>query len=263
MHGLLDQIEDYYHNKTGNENLDVQISDDHVYIGNERFEIEKNGEDLGSDLYNELEREDISKGNGPYQHKLSGDDLERSKTMTPDQIKVLAGVTEEKVVEAPDYRLQAQRETMNLSDQAILELVASLYEKLDKLGHREETDAEYFDDLYKRHPNESEEELNELGYGSSTTAQPSRATINKQNSNVANRRYNNTIQDQNRDAKATNRTVAGSNIQATGQGAVRAGSEDPDDIERANNANQTGVNAQQANANAQEIERLKQLAMGG
>ena len=59
----------------------------------------------------------------------------------------------EKVDEAKDYRLQAQRETMNLSDQAIVELVASLYKKLDELGHREETDAEYFDDLYKRYPN--------------------------------------------------------------------------------------------------------------
>jgi len=263
MHGLLDQIEDYYHYMTGNENLDVQISDDHVYIGNEKFDIYKDGENLGSDLYNELEREDISKGKGPYQHKLSGDDLEKSKTMTPDQIKVLAGVTEEeKVVEGPDYRLQAQRETMNLSDQAIVELVASLYKKLDELGHREETDAEYFDDLYKRYPNESEEELNELGYGSSSTAQPSRATINKQNSNVANRRYNITVQDQNRDAKVANKTVAGSNIQATGQGAVRAGSEDPDDIERAHNSNQANANAEQASVNAQEIERLKQLAMG-
>ena len=201
MHGLLDQIEDYYHYMTGNDNLDVQISDDHVYIGNEKFDIYKDGENLGSDLYNELEREDISKGKGPYQHKLSGDDLEKSKTMTPDQIKVLAGVTEEKV--------------------------------------------------------------NELGYGSSTTAQPSRATINKQNSNVANRRYNITVQDQNRDAKVANKTVAGSNIQATGQGAARTGMDNPDDIERANNAYQSNANAEQANVNAQEIERLKQLALGG
>ena len=308
MHGLLDQIEDYYHYMTGNDNLDVQISDDHVYIGNEKFDIYKDGENLGSDLYNELEREDISKGKGPYQHKLSGDDLEKSKTMTPDQIKVLAGIKEEKVVEGPDYRLQAQRETMNLSDQAIVELVASLYEKLDKLGHREETDAEYFDDLYKQYPNnesvkedekprqdawgprgrefeelvnsywdslptnmrdeiikfyDGADNLNELGYGSSTTAQPSRATINKQNSNVANRRYNITVQDQNRDAKVANKTVAGSNIQATGQGAARTGMDNPDDIERANNAYQSNANAEQANVNAQEIERLKQLALGG
>jgi len=137
--------------------------------------------------------------------------------------------------------------------------------RLKKLAGIKEApaDAEYFDDLYKRHPNESEEELKEIGYGTAATAQSSRATVNKQNSNVANRRYNNTIQDQNRDAKGTSRAVAGSNKQATGQGAMRAGSEDPDDIERANNANQSGVNAQQADINAQEIERLKQLAMGG
>ena len=92
MHGLLDQIEDYYHNKTGNDNHDVQIGDDDVYIGNDHFSIEKNGEDLGNDLYNELEREDISKGRGPYQHKLQGDNLEKSKTMTPDEIKRLAGI---------------------------------------------------------------------------------------------------------------------------------------------------------------------------
>ena len=64
--------------------------------------------------------------------------------------------------ESPDYRLQAQRDTMNLSDQAIVELVASLYKKIDQLGHREETDAEYFDDLYKRYPNEN---VNEKGDG--------------------------------------------------------------------------------------------------
>jgi hypothetical protein len=92
MHGLLDQIEDYYHKETGDNDLDVQISDDHVYIGDAKFEIYKNGEDLGYDLGDELEREDISTGRGPYQHKLQGDDLERSKTMTPDEIKALVGV---------------------------------------------------------------------------------------------------------------------------------------------------------------------------
>ncbi len=305
MHGLMDKIEDYYHAETGDDMLDVQIGDDNVYIGNDYFSIYKNGEDLSYEVGNELEKEDISLGRGPYQHRLQGDDLEKSKTMTPDQIKVLAGVTEEeKVVEGPDYRLQAQRETMNLSDQAIIDLVASLYKKLDELGHKEETDAEYFDDLYKRYPNESDEKprqdawgprgrefeelvnsywdslptnmrdeiikfydgadnLNEIGYGTAATANASRATINKQNSNVANRRYNITVQDQNRDAKGTERTVAGGTKQATGQGAVRAGSEDPDDIERAHNSNQANANAEQANMNAQEIERLKQLALGG
>jgi len=57
--------------------------------------------------------------------------------------------------------------------------------------------------------------------------------------------------------------VAGGNKQPTGQGAARAGSADPDDIERAHNANVSSSNQEQANINAQEIERLKQLAMGG
>ena len=171
MHGLLDQIEDYYHNKHDSDEMDIQIGDDTVWLGDEQFSIEKNGEELGSDLGNELEREDISKGNGPYQHKLQGDDLERSKTMTPDEIKVLAGVTEE--------------------------------------------------------------ELNE--YGTIDTARPSRATARADRTHykVSSRRANNIAQDQNRDASVPNRTVAGGNKQPTGQGAARAGSADPDDIERA------------------------------
>ena len=99
-------------------------------------------------------------------------------------------------------------------------------------------------------------------YGTKSTAQPSRATIRSQGSGVEQRRYNITAQDQNRDSNVPNRTVAGGNKQPTGQGAVRAGSADPDDIERANNANVSAQNQQQSNINAQEIERLKQLAMG-
>lgn len=101
-------------------------------------------------------------------------------------------------------------------------------------------------------------------YGTINTAQPSRATIRAgtEKMDVANRRANNINQDMNRDSTVPNRTVAGGNKQPTGQGAVRAGSADPDDIERANNANVSAQNQQQANINAQEIERLKQLAMG-
>jgi hypothetical protein len=99
-------------------------------------------------------------------------------------------------------------------------------------------------------------------YGTQSTAQPSRATIRSQGSGVEQRRYNNTAQDQARDANVTPRTVAGGNKQPTGQGASRAGSADPDDIERAQNSEISSQNQQQANINAQEIERLKQLAMG-
>jgi hypothetical protein len=99
-------------------------------------------------------------------------------------------------------------------------------------------------------------------YGTQSTAQPSRATIRSQGSGVEQRRYNITAQDQQRDSTAVSRTVAGGNKQPTGQGASRAGSEDPDDIERAQNSEISSQNQQQANINAQEIERLKQLAMG-
>jgi uncharacterized protein YijF (DUF1287 family) len=119
-----------------------------------------------------------------------------------------------------------------------------------------------YDSKENSHWNVDKEEEIPEAYGTATSAQPSRATINAQNSNVANRRYNNTVQDQNRDSSVPNRTVAGSNKQPTGQGAVRAGSADPDDIERANNAQVSAQNQQQSNINAQEIERLKQLAMG-
>lgn len=107
-----------------------------------------------------------------------------------------------------------------------------------------------------------EEQIDE--YGTINTAQPSRATIRagKENNDVANRRANNINQDMNRDSKVIARTVAGGNKQPTGQGAVRAGSADPDDIERASNAQTAGQAANQSNINAQEIERLKQLAMG-
>ena len=69
------------------------------------------------------------------------------------------------------------------------------------------------------------------------------------------------LQDAKRDSSNPQRYVAGSNKQPTGQGAVRAGSADPDDIERAENKYKSDANQQQSNINAQEIERLKQLAM--
>jgi hypothetical protein len=99
-------------------------------------------------------------------------------------------------------------------------------------------------------------------YGTQSSAQPSRATIRSQGSGVEQRRYNITAQDQQRDSTAVSRTVAGGNKQPTGQGASRAGSADPDYIERAQNSEISAQNQQQANINAQEIERLKQLAMG-
>tara|TARA_B110000037_G_scaffold67526_1_gene81954 strand:+ start:568 stop:1509 length:942 start_codon:yes stop_codon:yes gene_type:complete len=102
-------------------------------------------------------------------------------------------------------------------------------------------------------------------YGTISTAQPSRATINAQGTKPtgAERRYNNTAQDQARDANVIPRTVAGlRNPQPTGTGASRAGSVDPDDIERAQNSEVAAQNQNQTITNAQEIERLRQLALG-
>ncbi len=203
MHGLLDKIENYYHEKNGSDELDVQIGDDDVFIGNDHFSIYKNNEDLGDNLYNELEQEDIAAGRGPYQHKLSGDDLERSKTMTPDQIKVLAKV-----------------------------------EAID-------TDVEE-------------------AYGTVGTQQASASTIKAQTTKNDNnqRDFTNNQQDQQRSASNVQRTVAGGNKQATGQGAARSVGADPDDVERGQNAAQSNANAELSNQNAAEIERLKQLAYG-
>ena len=203
MHGLIDKIEDYYHDKNDSDELDVQIGDDDVFIGNDHFSIYKNNEDLGDNLYNELEQEDIAAGRGPYQHKLSGDDLERSKTMTPDQIKVLAKV-----------------------------------EAID-------TDVEE-------------------AYGTVGTQQASASTIKAQTTKNDNnqRDFTNNQQDQQRSASNVQRTVAGGNKQATGQGAARSVGADPDDVERGQNAAQSNANAELSNQNAAEIERLKQLAYG-
>jgi len=118
-------------------------------------------------------------------------------------------------------------------------------------------------DSENMHKIDMEEEIPEA-YGTATSAQPSRATIRAQGTSPSGteRRYTNTAQDQARDANVIPRTVAGSNKQPTGQGAVRMGSADPDDIERANNAEVSSQNQQQVNINAQEIERLRQLALG-
>jgi hypothetical protein len=100
-------------------------------------------------------------------------------------------------------------------------------------------------------------------YGTINTAKPSNATIRASNNGNDQRDFSNAQQDAKRDSSNPQRFVAGSNKQATGQGASRAGSADPDDIERADNRFKSDANQQQSNINAQEIERLKQLAMGG
>ena len=106
--------------------------------------------------------------------------------------------------------------------------------------------------------------VNEAGYGTIQTAKPSNATIRASNNGNDQRDFTNAQQDAKRDSSNPQRYVAGSNKQATGQGAVRQSNDpDPDDVQRAQNSQTAGQAANQANVNAQEIERLKQLAMGG
>lgn len=72
--------------------------------------------------------------------------------------------------------------------------------------------------------------VNEAGYGTIQTAKPSNATIRASNNGNDQRDFTNAQQDAKRDSSNPQRYVAGSNKQPTGQGAVRAGSADPDDI---------------------------------
>jgi hypothetical protein len=101
-------------------------------------------------------------------------------------------------------------------------------------------------------------------YGTVGTQQPSASAIKAQTTKDNNnqRDFTNAQQNQQRDATVTQRTVAGGNKQPTGQGAARSVGADPDDVQRGQNAAQSNANAQLSDQNAQEIERLKQLAYG-
>mgnify|MGYP001174907545 CR=1 FL=1 len=108
----------------------------------------------------------------------------------------------------------------------------------------------------------NEVELDE--YGTVNTAKPSNATIRAANNGNDQRDFTNAQQDNQRDSSNPQRFVAGSNKQPTGTGANRASlNPDPDDVQRAQNSQTASQAVNQANVNAQEIERLKQLAMGG
>lgn len=106
--------------------------------------------------------------------------------------------------------------------------------------------------------------IEEDGYGTLGTQQPSSSSIKAQNTaiNTSTRRANNTQQDANRDAAVPQRTVAGGNKVPTGAPNRVNTIADPDDQERAQNAQVASQAANQASVNAQEIERLKQLAFG-
>ena len=108
----------------------------------------------------------------------------------------------------------------------------------------------------------NEQDLDE--YGTINTHKPSNATIRSANNGNDQRDFTNAQQDNKRDSMIPARYTAGSNKQPTGQGANRASTNpDPDDVQRAQNSQTAGQAVNQANVNAQEIERLKQLAMGG
>ena len=108
----------------------------------------------------------------------------------------------------------------------------------------------------------NEQELDE--YGTMNTHKPSNATIRAANNGNDQRDFTNAQQDNKRDSMIPARYTAGSNKQPTGQGANRASTNpDPDDVQRAQNSQTAAQAVNQSNINAQEIERLKQLAMGG
>lgn len=111
----------------------------------------------------------------------------------------------------------------------------------------------------------SDDVTNEAGYGTAGTQQQAISSIKAMGAKdaTANRRATISQQDANRDAAVPQRAVAGGNKAATGQGASRYDKRaDPDDVQRAQNAQVAGTAAQQAQQNAAEIERLKQLAFG-
>ena len=107
-------------------------------------------------------------------------------------------------------------------------------------------------------------QVDEAGYGVAGSRLPSASKINAQTTKDSNnqRDFTNTQQKDSRSASGAQRTVAGGNKQATGQGAARSVGVDPDDVQRGQNAAQSAANSQLANQNANEIERLKQLAFG-
>lgn len=107
--------------------------------------------------------------------------------------------------------------------------------------------------------NLKDQETNEAGYGSQGTQAASSSTIKAQTTTAVNqnRRANNSAQDQNRDASAAQRRVAGSNVAATGTGAKRHDKRaDPDDVQRNQNAQTAGYATQLAQQNAERIEQL-------
>lgn len=98
-------------------------------------------------------------------------------------------------------------------------------------------------------------------YGTTGTSQPSRATVRSSTGAVQNRRALIGAQDEKKDATGAQRSVAGADKAATGQGASRMPSNpDPDDVQRGQNAQAAGQAQNMASQNAAEIARLKKLS---
>lgn len=106
--------------------------------------------------------------------------------------------------------------------------------------------------------------VNEAYGGIGTHGGQSVANVRKQNTTSVqtNRRADNLNDKDRRAGTGATRTVAGGNKQPTSANAKRSAGPDPDDQQRQANSQTAGTAANQAAANAQEIERLKQLAQG-
>ena len=106
----------------------------------------------------------------------------------------------------------------------------------------------------------NEQELDE--YGTMNTHKPSNATIRAANNGNDQRDFTNAQQDAKRDPATHKDMLRVQTNKLLDKVQVECQS-DPDDVQRnAIQASKPAVKCQ-ANANAQEIERLKQLAMGG
>ncbi len=113
------------------------------------------------------------------------------------------------------------------------------------------------------HDRPKKEKIEELITPTVATGSMSAATMRKANNNTPQRRANIANQDAQRDSTGTSRTVAGGNKSATGQGAARYDKrQDPDDVQRGQNAQAAGQAQNMAANNSTEIARLRDLIQG-
>jgi len=108
------------------------------------------------------------------------------------------------------------------------------------------------------------EEINELQTPITAQGTMSAASMRKANNGTERRRANNAQQDAQRDSSVAGRRVPGKDgAVATGQGAARYDKrQDPDDVQRGQNAQAAGQAQQMAANNSQEIATLRDLIQG-